>query len=334
MNNPEERPRKSFLQKYYGVFVGIFAALLIWTVCGNSLQDFWLGLGYEPSSKEVAIRDDLELTGRGERIFNATKMQLEDSNSFNQHCESHSKEISLLGCYTDGKIYVYEITNQQLIAANRVTAAHELLHAAWERMNFWERDELEDLLEAVYRENQDWFEKELEYYDEAERLEEVYTRAGTKLSDLPEELEEHYAKFFRNRGKIVQFYQEYEAPFLVLQLELEELAEKIEQVSKEIEAEREVYYNEVEALNQEIMAFNNCAGVAGCFSSEGEFTARRKAIVTRQEQIEASREKLNQKITENNERIVTYRERQAELGDLNDAMNSNIELIEIVEEES
>lgn len=332
MNKDKIKPRKSFLQKYYGIFVGIFVASLFWMFCGSAVEDFWLGLTYEPTSEETSLREELELTNHGERILKATKLQLEDSTDFNQHCLNDNREVSLLGCYTDGSIYVYKITDDQLAAANKVTAAHELLHAAWERMNFWERTWVEELLDQVYDDNQAWFDEELTYYDEEDRLEEIYTRAGTKLADLPEELERHYAKYFKNRAKIVQFYQDYEAPFLALQLEMEELAEQIERIGTEIEAERETYYGEVEKLNREIMSFNDCAGVAGCFRSESEFNRRRNVILQQQEQIEASRERLNQKITENNQRIMTFRERQAELGNLNDAMNSKIELMETLEE--
>lgn len=44
--------------------------------------------------------------------------------------------------------------------------------------------------------------------------------------------------------------------------------------------------------------------------------------------LDGLREELNKEIEENNRRIDQYRELQAGLGRLNDAVNSNIELIE------
>ena len=79
----------------------------------------------------------------------ATQPVLEARESFNEHCDSHKTELSLLGCYTEGKIYVYEITEERLSASNKVTLAHELLHAAWERMGASEREEIREMLARV-----------------------------------------------------------------------------------------------------------------------------------------------------------------------------------------
>ena len=317
--------KKSFWQTNYWISIVVVVIISGWVMRQPMVWDFWMGLGYEPSAQAEEIRDDLELTDKGKRIFAATRPEIEASGDFNEHCDSHDADVSLLGCYTEGKIYVYEITTEQLVAANKVTMAHELLHAVWERMGKWERTEVEGMLEEVYVQEQEWFDEELEPYAEEERLEEIYTRAATKLMNLPEELEEHYTKIFRNRKKIVEFYQEYEAPFVKLREEIEELEEKIEEVKLEIEQGKAEYLAEMEGLDARIDQFNTCADTAGCFSSQAEFTRRRNALVTEREGLEKMREELNTKITENNQRIIEYREKQTALGVLGDAMNSNIE---------
>lgn len=317
--------KKSFWQTNYWIAIVVVVIISGWVMRQPMVWDFWMGLGYEPSAQAEEIRDDLELTDKGKRIFAATRPEIEASGDFNEHCDSHDADVSLLGCYTEGKIYVYEITTEQLVAANKVTMAHELLHAVWERMGKWERTEVEGMLEEVYVQEQEWFDEELEPYAEEERLEEIYTRAATKLMNLPEELEEHYTKIFRNRKKIVEFYQEYEAPFVKLREEIEELEEKIEEVKLEIEQGKAEYLAEMEGLDARIDQFNTCADTAGCFSSQAEFTRRRNALVTEREGLEKMREELNTKITENNQRIIEYREKQTALGVLGDAMNSNIE---------
>ena len=236
--------------------------------------------------------------------------------------------MSLLGCYTDGRIYIYEIELAQLASANKVTAAHELLHAAWERMGKSERRAVSELLEQLYQEQREWFDDELEVYDGDERLEEIYARAGTKLKDLPAELETHYAKYFQNRLKIVQFYQDYEAPFLALRSEMEDLAEQINLIAAEIEAERVKYLQDLEELEAQINRFNACANRVGCFTDEAEFARQRGTLLVGQVSLEQRREELNEKITVNNQRIENYRVRQEELGELSSAMNSNIEPVE------
>lgn len=293
--------------------------------------DWYKGLSYEPSDRVAQIEADLELTAVGRRIFAATHPTVEGSSQFNQHCESHDAEVSLLGCYTDGQIYIYEITLEQLKSANIVTAAHELLHANWERMSTRERQEVSVWLQQVYDEKREWFDDELEVYDNQNYLEEVYARAGTKLADLPSELEAHYAKLFQNRARIVQFYEDYEAPFLNLQTELTNLASEINEANQQIEEERTNYLQKLAQLEAKIEQFNSCAERAGCFTSEKDFNTRRSTLMAERSQLETVRANLNEKIMQNNERIKDYQSRQQALGELNNAMNSNIELIDIIE---
>lgn len=317
--------KKSFWQTNYWIAIVVVVIVSGWVMRQPIVWDFWMGLGYEPSLQAEAIRDELDLTDKGKRIFAATRPEVEASEDFNEHCDSHDTDVSLLGCYTEGKIYVYEITTEQLVAANKVTMAHELLHAVWERMGTWERSEVEKMLDEVYAANREWFDAELDPYDRDEWLEEIYTRTGTKLEELPEELEAHYAKIFRSRKKIVEFYREYEAPFVKLREEIEELEEKIEKIKQEIERDKKVYMERVGELDGKIDRFNTCADTAGCFSSQAEFTRQRNTLVVEKEELEKMRDELNTKITENNQRIADYRDKQTVLGELGDAMNSNIE---------
>lgn len=290
-------------------------------------RDYLRGLGYQADSKMQMIADELDLTAAGERIFKASRPALEGKADFNAHCSNHSQEVSLLGCYTGGQIYVYEITDEQLLLANRVTTAHELLHAIWDRLSTTERERITAELEQLYAERKVWFDEELEAYPDSERAEEMYARAGTKLAELPATLEQHYAKYFQNREQVVAAYEAYQAPFLALQLELEQLAGQIEQMRSEIEAERAEYIQAMTALEAKISRFNQCADTAGCFASQTQFETERRAILTEKDALETERVKLNQKITTNNDRIEKYSTQQAALGELNDAMDSRMELL-------
>lgn len=293
-----------------------------------AVQDWWKGLWFRPTEGVATIRDDLELTKSGQRILMATQPVLEGSEGFNTHCENMKTEVSLLGCYTEGKIYVYEVTMAELVDSNKVTMAHELLHAAWARMSERERAEVTEMLRRVQEENAEWFEEELSAYAEEERLEEVYTRAGTKLRELPEELEEHYGKVFQNRQKIVGYYENYQAPFRRLQDENESLKTQIFKVKDEIEREKADYLAQAEGLDAEVAEFNACANTTGCFRSEGEFQARRGELEARRQALGQTREALNAKIEENNARVEVYQRNQRELGELGEAMNSRVESVQ------
>lgn len=324
MNKKQE---KTFWKKYGG-----WLALSVIMVLGlflqtTMVQDYWRGMSYTAEENVREVEEALELTSLGKRIFRATRPELSEREEFNTHCENQSEDVSLLGCYTGGNIYVFEITEESLRPANKVTMAHELLHAAWERMGKREQNEVREELLKLYDEKKDWFDEELGVYDENERIEEIYTRAATKLQDLPEKLEKHYAKYFQNRKKIVDYYEEYEALFLALQAEMEKLAAEIEKEQAAIEQAREGYLKAVESLDGKIDSFNVCADTAGCFTSQAEFNQRRGVLMAEKEQLEAERVSLNERIEQNNDKIEEYREKQMMLGELNDAMDSRIELL-------
>ena len=305
------------------VVVATVMVAVSFLVQNSTIRDLYTGMWFSPSAEMEAMTEELELTATGKRILKATQPVLEAQESFNEHCDSHKSELSLLGCYTEGKIYVYEITDERLAASNKVTLAHELLHAAWERMSAGEREKTRELLEEVKRENEEWFRTELVAYAEEVQMEEVWTRAGTKLRDLPEELEKKYAKYFQNRLKIVEFYEEYQAPFRELQARNEELRKVIFSMKDEIERERDAYLAKVSELDAKVAEFNECADEAGCFETDEEFEEGRAELEEMRAQLLAERERLNAKIDENNARVEEYQANQMMLGELTDAMNSN-----------
>ncbi len=292
------------------------------------MQDLWRGWRYEETEKVGEIKTELELTEKGERIFLATWPAVEEAEQFNEHCNSHKTEISLLGCYTGGNMYIYNVKLDSLKDSNKVTAAHELLHAAWERMGTGERERVEKMLDEVKRENEEWVEAELDLYEDGEKTEELYTRVGTKLRDLPEELEKHYGEYFRNRVKIVEFYENYQAPFDELKVRNEELKTEVERLGKEIEREREEYNQGMERLKQEVEEFNRCAEREGCFQSDAQFRERRVELENREKELEAFRIALNEKIERNNQAVEEYQENARSLGELSNAMNSNVTKVE------
>lgn len=312
------------------VAVGAFALLIVFSQVLSSgfLQDWWRALWYEPSAVVSTIEDELNLTAKGWRIFASTYPVVETSEDFNEHCSSHDVEVAVIGCYTGGRIYIYKMNLEQLEMANTVTAAHELLHAVWQRLPEWTKSDLTAVLKQVYAEHRDWFEEELETYDEDERIEEIYARAGTKLADLPEKLEKHYAEYFRDRQQIVAYYNTYEQPFETLRAELTKLEEEILAVKAELATERRQYEQQLSVLDTKIEQFNRCAEQVGCFRTETEFQDQRQTLLARQMALEEVRDQLNERINENNDRIAEYAEKSLQLGALRDSMNSNLTKVE------
>ena len=220
-----------------GALAVLVACILIPKVNWRYIGDWFDARNYAPSAEVDAIRTNLGLTDYADTVFRATAPVLEDNASFNAHCESFDAEISIVGCYTNDTIYLYDIDTATygLEGILESTAAHELLHAIWDRLSPEEQAKLQPLLEEVYTQHQDLLASELENYTDDARIDELYARAATEVRDLPADLESHYARFFTNQDALVDFYDAYNATFEQMQAEFDALNAEMEALNTEIE---------------------------------------------------------------------------------------------------
>lgn len=317
--------KKSNILKLIGLAIIIIVAIAValnWTF----FRDFYLSKTYQPTSEMAAIRDSLNLTGKGELIFNASHPELNTEDDFNINCQSFDDEEAILGCYTELSIYIYNITESRLQGIRELTAAHELLHAVYERMSPAEKDSYREALEQTYRDNQDILKEEIEAYDSAEQLEEIYVRSGTEIKDLPASLEKHFAEIFKNQDKIVDFYNGYIKVFRQIENELDALKSEMDSLNATIEAKTAEYESRVDSLNSEIDAFNNCADTAGCFASEYAFYARRNQLVAEQNSLNVLYDEIDHLIDDYNTKVEKYNANVLESNNLQNIINSHIKV--------
>src|SRR6185295_11567695 len=84
------------------------------------------------------------------RLFYVYHPVLEDKQAFNSHCTDSEKTI-VLGCYISRTgIYLYDVTDSRLNGVEQVTAAHETLHAAYERLSSSERKRVDGLTAQAF----------------------------------------------------------------------------------------------------------------------------------------------------------------------------------------
>lgn len=288
------------------------------------IYDWWRGMGYQPSVEMTQIRDDLGLTERGKFLFNAVQPELDDRDEFNTNCRSElDMEMAVLGCYKDGSIYVYDITDEELSGIRELTTAHELLHAVWARMGDGERRELSLVLAQVFETNQDLLEEELETYEMGDRQEELYVRAGTEVKNLPDSLEKHYAGIFEDQDAVVDFYESYIGVFRQIEAEMDALMGEIETMGVEIEEKTSEYELRLGQLNAGITSFNSCAEVVGCFNNESEFYVRRRALVAEQGALMEMYSEINNLVDRYNELVVEYNADVIHVQKLNSIVNSS-----------
>lgn len=242
------------------VIVGLLAALHY----RQDIIDTFRANNFEASEELTAIVDHLDLTPRGERVFLATHPTLDGSQGFNARCQSveHAEEGHVMGCFADEGIHLYEVTDERISGIVEVTAAHELMHAAWSRLSGSEQRTLAEELEEVYTElSEDHAElatrmSVYEHLDQSEFANELHSVLATEVADLPPWLEEHYERWFRDRAAVVSDFDDYHAVFTELQDRADELSTELDEIREEVERRNAAYEDAVDAFNDEVETFN------------------------------------------------------------------------------
>lgn len=285
------------------------------------LYDFYRGITYQPSSEMAQIRSDLSLTDRGEFLFNAAQPELDGAAEFNSYCRNGESEIAVLGCYTGGNIYIYNIKDERLDGIRELTSAHELLHANWARMSESDKEALAEPLTRTFEANQNLLKDEINIYETNQKQEELYVRAGTEIANLPEALEKHYAEIFRDQDKIVGYYNSYISVFKALEAEMDGLKAEMQAINAEIESKTTEYEQRAKQLDVDVANFNNCAQTVGCFT-EYEFNLQRAELVAEQEVLMGMYEEINKMVDAYNAKVEIYNADVLQSEKLNTVINS------------
>jgi hypothetical protein len=229
------------------------------------------------------------MSERGRFLFYASTPRVLAGGAFDAFCSREQADVGVLGCYTlaDKRIYLYDIVNPDLADFEVVVAAHEMLHAAWDRLTADEHQALGVLLEEAFAAVDPASELGLriasyEEYDASSRIPELYAILGTELAELPDELELHYVEYFDDRSVVVSLWQQVEAIFDELDQKLTQLSADLNTLAATITAERASAEQTAATLKVDIIAFNERANRPGAYSSSSAFDRDRQVIVDRQ----------------------------------------------------
>jgi hypothetical protein len=129
---------------------------------GQQWVDFWRYRFYSPPAEVIAIADKTDMTNEARYIFYVSDPVVEASNDFNLHCSGlEHEQTAVLGCYKMQKIFLYNVTDPRLYGIKEVTAAHEMLHAVYERLSLEEKLQVNKLIQEELPKIQDEHVKEM-----------------------------------------------------------------------------------------------------------------------------------------------------------------------------
>jgi hypothetical protein len=281
---------------------------------------------YQAPADIKAIEDRIDFTGKGQFYFYTAQPEIAPADNFNEGCPRQESGSPILGCYTaEKRIFIYDITNPQLDGIEEVTAAHEMLHAAWDRMSDWERRDLGKLLRAEYSQivNPELKER-MDYYARTQPGEfenELHSIIGTEFPSISNELEQHYKMYFDDRARVVALHDKYNHVFTSLADETDTLFEELTTLGTSIQTRVAQYNRDIDQLSDDIDDFNYRAD-NGDFVSMAQFYNERAALTARSSQLEADRVAVNADIQTYNQKYDRYQELAAQIEVLNESLDS------------
>ena len=281
---------------------------------------------YQPSSQIKVIEDRVSFTGKGQFYFYATQPEVDGSEKFNLDCPRQEVGNPILGCYSAGRIYVYDVTNDQLDGIEEVTAAHEMLHSVWERHGTSEQARIGALLRVEFQKLTDDpdFAERMGYYQRTEPGEfenELHSIIGTEVSILSPELETYYAQYFEDRQKVVKLHAKYDTVFNTLRTQSESLYSELTNLGSSIESRTAQYNNDVKQLSADIESFNTRAN-NGSFSSINQFNRERSVLLARSNQTDSMRASISNDIEMYNLKYADYQKISSQIEALNKSIDS------------
>ena len=320
----EARSKSAKKMHVWGLITSVIliATIIFFLINKTAVIDTFKAIGYNPTPAVLEVKSALNLTADGERVWNATRPLLASREDFNESCESHDEAVSVLGCYTNDRVYVYNVEDSTLAGIRESTSAHELLHAVWNRLPGVEKNALIPELEQVYSAHADMLKEAIESYPESERLDELYVRIGTQITALPDPLEAHYARYFKDQDTIAAFYDSYIKPFNELNEKIETLKKEMSALEKEINDRSAALDARLTSLDSQIDEFNRCAETAGCFN-QWTFASRRAELVSEQSAINSENDAINALINSYNIKVDAYNNNILRSTELQNKINSN-----------
>jgi hypothetical protein len=277
----------------------------------------------EPIPDDVAaIAAATGMSEEGELVYRASTPEIEDDDTFNEHCAIEGGAV--LGCYYAGNVYVYAVTDERLAGTVEVTAAHEMLHAAYERLSPEERERVDTLVEQAIAEipEDDPVFDDLELYAPAQHADEWHSRLATEFADLSPELEEHFARYFDDRAKVVELHVQATALFNELRAQIEALVEEIDALDPVLDRRIAKYEAAIDDFNADVDSFNARAA-NGSFSSQQQFDQERAALVSRGAALDREGDALDDEIDRYNGLVEELTALDADYADLYSALDSN-----------
>jgi hypothetical protein len=262
--NPNNRPNQfsnKSKRRFWTLIVLIFwiVVLLVVLINRQSIVDWSKLIGYHPTMDIAKLASEDTMTPYAYRLFKINHPVVQQSSSFNVNCPNDGGEKTIvLGCYhsTEAGIYLLNVTDSRLSGVEQVTAAHEMLHAAYGQLTSSQRTQVDGMLLNYYNydlHNQRIIATLAEYRktEPGQVVNEMHSVFGTEIANLPAPLESYYDRYFTNRQKITSYAAQYESEFTTRENEVNQDDASLSSLKSEIDSQEASLKTRLSAIQNE-----------------------------------------------------------------------------------
>lgn len=271
------------------------------------------------------------LTANATELLYTLNTEIGPANLINTNCSdtNANQGSNILGCFITGinEMYIFDITDSRVMDAETVVVAHELLHAVWfTQLTRSQRDTLTQTLTTYFNAlpSGHYLRGRLAGYSNAPETipTELHSILGTEAPNLPASLETHYAQYFTDRNRIVQYSQNTFEYIHNLENQARQSITNIDNTLASINNEQVRLANIDTQLNNDIATFN-AAVENGEYATETEYNTARTELENRQTQLNTDYTAYNQSITNYNTLINEYNQLANLINELNTALSTS-----------
>lgn len=305
----------------FGVAFTLIGLLPIGWVQRWNIYDSWRLKNYQAPAQIAALATQTTMNDKMRRLFYVYHPELSDKASFSSKC-NQSEQTIVLGCYIPSKgIYLYNVADDRLNGVAQITAAHEALHAAYDRLSGNDKKNVNTLIDEAYQKVTDQRIRDtIEDYRKngADVRNELHSILATEVHDLSPPLEHYYARYFTNRLALVNFSDKYENAFTERRQKIAVADQRLDALKKQIDG------GEAELATKQLTLKNDRARLDALYESKN-YEAYNAAVGGFNAQVNsynASVGKVRASIDEFNSIVVARNAIAAEQGDLIKAIDS------------
>jgi hypothetical protein len=168
----------------------------------GAIGDWWHAQRYTPPTEIKQLAEDAGMSDTGKKLFYRFSPELVSRDELDPLCN-----VEKLGCVEGQSLSILAHETDAEDRRSGVTAAHEMLHVAYSRLDDEELEDIHKLLkEEVGASGTSTIAKKLQDYSEDDYYVEAYAYIGSELGSVSSELEMHYQNYFSDRNKTVEAY--------------------------------------------------------------------------------------------------------------------------------